>query len=277
MANRWRNSQNSIDFIWGGLQNCCTWWLQPGNKKTLTAWKKSYDQPRQHIKKQRYYLAMVFPVVMYGCESWTIKKAERQKIDAFELRSWRRLLRDPWTANRSNHSILKEICPECSLERLMLKLKLQYFGHLMQRADSFEKTVMLGKLKMRGKWDYRWRDGWMSSLTQWTWVWVNSGSWCWTGRPDALQSMGSQRVIHDWATELNWVSLYVHISLFVYIHPVRLDLWLHQVPPVRFIVNSICKWNYSTYRMYLRLFRNWPQRVLERIPFLKFYLFLIEG
>ena len=103
----------------------------------------------------RLIKALVFPVVMYGCESWTIKKAERQKIDAFELRSWRRLLRDPWTANRSNHSILKEICPECSLERLMLKLKLQYFGHLMQRADSFEKTVMLGKLKMRGKWDYR--------------------------------------------------------------------------------------------------------------------------
>ena len=220
---------------------------------------------------------MVFPVVMYGCESWTIKKAEHQKIYAFELRCWRRLLRDPWTANRSNHSILKEICPECSLERLMLKLKLQYFSRLMQRADSFEKTMMLGKLKVRGEWDYRWRDGWMSSLTQWTWVWVNSGSWCWTGRPDALQSMGSQRVIHDWATELNWVSLYVHISLFVYIHPVRLDLWLHHVPPVRFIVNSICKWNYSTYRMYLRLFRNWPQRVLERIPFLKLYLFLIGG
>ena len=91
--------------------------------------------------------AMVFPVVMYGCESWTIKKAEHRRIDAFELWCWRRLLRVPWTARRSNQSILKEISPECSLEGLMLKLKLQYFGHLMQRADSFEKTLMLGKFE----------------------------------------------------------------------------------------------------------------------------------
>ena len=93
--------------------------------------------------------AMVFPVVMYGCESWTIKKAEYQRIDAFELRCWRRLLRGPWTARRSNQSILKEISPECSLEGLMLKLKLQYFGHLMRRTDSFEKTLMLGKIEGR--------------------------------------------------------------------------------------------------------------------------------
>ena len=93
--------------------------------------------------------AMVFPVVMYGCESWTVKKAERRRIDAFELWCWRRLLRVPWTARRSNQSILKEISPGCSLEGLMLKLKLQYFGHLMQRADSFEKTLMLGKIEGR--------------------------------------------------------------------------------------------------------------------------------
>ena len=93
--------------------------------------------------------AMVFPVVMYGCESWTLKKAERRRIDAFELRCWRRLLRIPWTARRANQSILKEIRPGCSLEGLMLKLKLQYFGHLMRRPDSFEKTLMLGKLKAR--------------------------------------------------------------------------------------------------------------------------------
>ena len=91
--------------------------------------------------------AMVFPVLMYGCESWTIKKAECQRIDAFELRCWRRLLRFHWTARRSNQSILKEISPGCSLERLMLKLKLQYFGHLMQRADSLEKTLILGKIE----------------------------------------------------------------------------------------------------------------------------------
>ena len=121
----------------------------------LTPWKKSYDQPRQHIKKQRHYFvnkvclvkATVFPVVVYGCESWTRKKAEHQRIDAFELWCWRRLLRVPWTARRSNQSILKEISPECSLEGQMLKLKFQYFGHLMQRADSFENTLMLGKLK----------------------------------------------------------------------------------------------------------------------------------
>ena len=93
--------------------------------------------------------AMVYPVVMYGCESWTIKKAERQRIDAFEQRCWRRLLRVPWTARRSNQPILKEIDPGCSLERLILNLKLQYFGHLMQRADSFEKTLMLGKIEGR--------------------------------------------------------------------------------------------------------------------------------
>ena len=105
---------------------------------------------------------MVFPVVMYGCESWTVKKAERQRIDALELWCWRRLLRVPWTARRSNQSILKEINPEYSLEGLMLKLKLQYFGHLMRRADSFEKTLMLGKIegrRRRGRQRMRWLDG----------------------------------------------------------------------------------------------------------------------
>ena len=105
---------------------------------------------------------MVFPVVMYGCESWTIKKTEHQKIDAFELWCWRRLLRVPWTARKSNQSILKEISPGCSLEGLMLKLKVQYFGHLMQRADSFEKTLMLGKIegrRRRGQQRMRWLDG----------------------------------------------------------------------------------------------------------------------
>ena len=145
--------------------------------------------------------AMVFPVVMYGYESWTIKKAECQRIDAFELWCWRRLLRVPWTA-RSNQSILKEISPGCSLEGLMLRLKLQYFGHLMWRADSLEKTLMLGGIEGRGEGDDRGWDGWMESLTRCTWVWVNSGSWWWTGRPRELQFMGSQRVGLNWATEL---------------------------------------------------------------------------
>ena len=127
-------------------------------------------KPRQHIKKQRHYFAnkvhlvkaMVFPVFIYGCESWTIKKAEGRKIDAFELWCWRRLLRVPWTERRSNQSILKEISPGCSLEGLMLKLKLQYFGHVMWRADSFEKMLMLGKIKgrrRRGRQRMKWLDG----------------------------------------------------------------------------------------------------------------------
>ena len=146
--------------------------------------------------------AMVFPVVMYGCESCTVKKAERRRIDAFELWCWRRLLRVPWTARRCNQSILKKISPGCSLEGMMLKLKLQYFGHLMWRTDSLEKTLMWERLKA-GEGDDRGWDGWMASLTQWTWVWVDSGNWWRTGRPGMLQSMGSQRVGHDWETELN--------------------------------------------------------------------------
>ena len=140
----------------------------------LAPWKKIYDQPRQQIKKQDITLltkvplvkAMVFPIVMYGCESCTVKKAECRRTDAFELWCWRRLLRVPWTARRSNQSILKEISPGCSLEGLMLKLKLQYFGHQMQRADSLEKTLMLGKIegrRRRGQQRMRWLDG----ITDW--------------------------------------------------------------------------------------------------------------
>ena len=148
--------------------------------------------------------AMVFPVVMYGCESWTVKKAECRKIDAFELWCWRRLLRVPWTARRSTQSILKEISPGCSLEGLMLKLRLQYFGHAMRRVDSFEKTLMLGGTEGRRRRGWQRMRCWMASPTRWAWVWVNSGSWWWTGRPGVLRIMGSQTVGHDWATELNW-------------------------------------------------------------------------
>ena len=138
----------------------------------LAPWKKSHDQTRQHIKKQILYLptkvhlakAMVFPVVIYGCKSWTIKKAECIRIDAFELWCWRRLLRVSWTARRSNQSILKEISPEYSLKGLMLKLKLQYFGHLMRGTDSFEKTLMLGKVEGRRR-KGRQRMGWLDGIT----------------------------------------------------------------------------------------------------------------
>ena len=188
-----------------------------GSKKTLTPWKKSYDQPSSVLKSRDITLstkvhlvkAMVFPVVMYGCESWTVKKAERWRTDAFELCCWRRLLRVPWTARRSNQSILKEITPGISLEGMMLKLKLQYFGHLMWRVDSLEKTLMLGGLGAGGG-DERGWDGWMTSLTWWTWVWVNSGSWWWTGRPGVLRFMGLQRVRHNWATELNLTEWWGH-------------------------------------------------------------------
>ena len=149
---------------------------------------------------------MVFPVVMYGCESWTIKKAERRRIDAFELWCWRRLLRVHWTARRSNQFILKETSSEYSLEGLMLKLKLQHFGHLMRRTDSFEKTLMLGKIEggtRRGRQWMRWLDGITDSLI---WVWGSSRSWWCTGKPGVLQSMGSQGVSHNWATELKWFS-----------------------------------------------------------------------
>ena len=146
---------------------------------------------------------MVFPVVMYACESWTIKKAEHRRIDAFELWCWRRLLRVPWTARRSNQSILKEISPEYSLGELILKLKLQYFCHLMRRTDSLEKPRCWGRLKSGGEGDDRRWDGRMASPTRWTWVWASSGSWWWTGKPCMLQSMGSQRVGHEWVTELS--------------------------------------------------------------------------
>ena len=161
--------------------------------------------------------------------SWTVKKAEPWRIDAFELRCWRRLLRVLWTARRSNQSILKEISPGWLLEGLMLKLKLQYFGHLMQRADSLEKTPMLGGIggrRRRGQQRMRQLDGITNS---WTWGWVNSGSWWWTGRPGRLWFMESQRVGHHWATELNWYIVYIFSWLFIILHHSKTCLFLNIV------------------------------------------------
>ena len=168
--------------------------------------------------------AMVFPVVMYGCESWTVKKAEWRRIDAFDLWCWRRLLRVHWTARRSNQSILKEISPGCSLEGLMLKLKLQYFGHLMQRVDPLEKTLMLGSDAGRD-WGQEEKGttedemaGWYHRLDGHEFEWtpgVGDG----TGRPGVLQFMGSQRVGHDWVTELNWTDTGLISYFFILSNP----------------------------------------------------------
>ena len=146
---------------------------------------------------------MIFPVVLYGCESWTIKKAEHRRIDAFELWCWTRLLRVPWTARRSNQSILKEISPEYSSEGTDAETSILWPPDV--------KNWLIGKDPDAGK-DWRQEEKGMTEdemagwhhWTQWTWVWVNSGSWWWTGRPGVLQSTGSQRVGHDWVTELNW-------------------------------------------------------------------------
>ena len=182
----------------------------------LTSWKESYDQPRQqHIKKQRHYFvnkvhivkAVVFPMVMYGCERSTIKKAELRKIDAFELWCWKRLLRVPWTARRSNQSILKEISPEYSLEGMMLKLKLQNFGQLMRTADSLGKTLMLGKIEGKGRRGWQ-RMRWLDGITDLMKMGLG-GLWelvmdreAWHAVVHGVAKSWTQ--LSDWTTELNW-------------------------------------------------------------------------
>ena len=217
MANRWGNSRKSETFYYcfgEGVTKSLQMVTTAMKLKDFFLGRKVMTNLDSILKNRDITLpinihlvkAMVFPVVMYGCESWTIKKAECWRTDAFELWCCRRLLRVPWIA-RSNQSILKEINPESSLEELMLNLKLQYFGHLWWRTDSFEKTLLLGKIEGGGEGDDRGWDGWMASLTWWPWVWTSSTSWWWMGKSSMLQSMGSQRVGHDWETELSWVSV----------------------------------------------------------------------
>ena len=169
-------------------------------KRCLLLGRRAYQKAETLLYWQRSIWSKLwfFPVVMYGCESWTIKKAERRRTDAFELWCWRRLLRVPW---RSTQSILKEISPEYSLEGSMLKLKLQHLATWCEELTHLKRPWFWERLKAGERDDRGW-DGWMASLTWGTWVWVNSGSWWWTGRPGMLQSMGSQRVTHAWATEL---------------------------------------------------------------------------
>ena len=178
----------------------------------LAPWKKSYDQPRQHIKKQRHYFVNKGPPSKSYCFSnsyvwiWDLDyKAEHQIIDAFELWCLRRLLRVPWTARRSNQSILKEISPDHSLEGLMLKRNSNTLATWCEELTHLKRPWCWVRLKAGGEGDDRGWDSWMASPTQWRWVWVNSGSWQWTGRPGVLQSVGSPRVRHDWATDLNWM------------------------------------------------------------------------
>ena len=187
------------DFILGGSKITADGDCSHGIKRHLLLGRKTMIKLDSILKSRDITLptmvclvkAMVFPVVVYGCESWTIKKPGHKRIDAFELWCWRRLLRVLYTVRRSNQSILKEISPEYTLEGLMLKLKLQYFGHLMRRTDSLEKTLMLGKIEGGKDWcwegDDRGWDGWIASLTP---------------KSGMLQSMGSQRFGHDWVTEI---------------------------------------------------------------------------
>ena len=175
MANRWKNKGNTDRFYFLGLQNHCTWWLQPWIKRNLLRGRKAMANLDSILKSRNITLstkvhlvkAMVFPVVMYGSECWTIEKVEHRRIDAFELWCSRRLFRVPWTARRPSQFILKEISPKYSLEGLMVKLKLQYFGHLLWRTDSIKKTLILGKIegrRRRGRQRMRWLDGITNSM-----------------------------------------------------------------------------------------------------------------
>ena len=226
MANRWGNNGNSERLYFGGASKItsdgdCSCEM----KRCLLLGRKSMTNLESILKsrditlltKVRLIKAMVFPVVMYGCESWTIKKTEHWRINAFELRCWRRLLRVTWMARRSIQSILKEISPEYSLEGLMLKLKFQYFGHLMRRTNSVEKTLMLGKNVGGGRRGWQ-RMKWLGGITDsMDMSWVYSGISWWIESSGVLYSMGFQRVRHDWATELtDWLIYVTKLNIHIY-------------------------------------------------------------
>ena len=198
MANRWVTVETVADFIFFGSKITADGDCSHEIKRCLLLGRKVITNLDSILKRRditwstKVHLvkAMIFPLVVYGCESWTINKAE-PRILMLLNHGVGEDLRVPWTARRSNQSILKEISPEYSLEVLILKLKLQYFGHLMRKTDEFKRPWFWERLKAGGEWNDRGWDGWMASPTPWTWVWVHSGSWWWTGRPGVLQSMGS--------------------------------------------------------------------------------------
>jgi len=230
MGNRWEIVATVSDFIFLGSKITADGDWSHEIKRRLLLGRKVMANLDSIFKsrditlptKVRLVKAMVFPVVMYGCESWPIKKAESQRIDAFELWCWRRLWRVPWTGRWSNQSILKEISRECSLEGLMLKLKLQYFGHLMWRLTHLKRPWCWERLRAGGEGDYRGWDGWMASWTQWTWVWVNSGSGDGQGGLACCNPWGRRE--SDTTEWLNWTELNRQ-KLYVF-HMHSLTFWL---------------------------------------------------
>ena len=218
MANRQGNNEDSERLYFLGLQNHCRWWQQPWSKGRFLLGRKAMTSLDSILKSRDITLPtkvclvkVIFPVVMCGCESWTVKKSEHQKIDAFELWCWSRLLRFPWTARRSSQSFVKKICPEYSLEGLKLNIALQYFGHLMQRTESLEKTLMLGKIeggRRRGWQRMKWLDGitdsMNTSLSKFQGLVMAREAW-------RVAVHGVTKARHNWATELNWIKI---ISVF---------------------------------------------------------------
>ena len=216
MGNRWGNSGNSVRLYFLGSKITADGDCSHEIKRRLLLGRKVMTNLDSILKSRDIPLstevhlvkAIVFPVVMYGCESWTVKKTEHRRIDAFELWCWRRLLRVPWTARRSNQSILKDILGVHWRDRCW-SWNSNTLATWCEELTHLKRPWCWERLRAGGEGDDRGWDGWMASLTRWTCVWVNSGSWWWTGRPGVLWFMRSRRVRHDWVTELNWTESYL--------------------------------------------------------------------